>query len=362
MIKSRYNEKSVVQRSYLLFENSCKSQQTLRNYKYHLERFLRFTKIKDYDSLANLDTEIIQTLLEDYIFSLKSEGLSGMSIRCYLTAIESFFDCNRKFYYKKALHKLFPEIEKAGNEKSYTTEDAQKMLSSTTSKRNKALIHFLASTGARPASIADPVLQFKHITPMSFGCKAILIYENSKEEYWVFLTPEASLALDDYRDERKRNGELVNLESMVFRSHNHAKNKKVRIEPLSIKGLQFVINGILKKSGIERIKRGNRYDKAICYGFRKRFNTILKLDNNVNSNIAEKLMAHKRGLDGRYLTPTREQCFAEFVKAIPELTIDESQRLRIRLKESKSDKDSRISKLESDLKNVYRLLNQISAH
>ena len=60
--------------------------------------------------------------------------------------------------------------------------------------------------------------------------------------------------------------------------------------------------------------------------FRKRFNTILKINNDVNSNIAEKLMAHKKGLDGVYLQPTREECFNEFVKAILQLTVDDSQR------------------------------------
>jgi len=50
-------------------------------------------------------------------------------------------------------------------------------------------------------------------------------------------------------------------------------------------------------------------------------NTILKLESKVNSNIAEKIMGHKNGLDGVYLSPTREECFKEFVKGIDQLTI-----------------------------------------
>ena len=52
----------------------------------------------------------------------------------------------------------------------------------------------------------------------------------------------------------------------------------------------------------------------------------MKLDNAVNSNITEKLMAHKKGLDGTYLQPTQQECFNEFVKAVPELTVDDSAR------------------------------------
>jgi len=76
---------------------------------------------------------------------------------------------------------------------------------------------------------------------------------------------------------------------------------------------------------------GYRFDKAQNYMFRKRFNTILKLNNDVNSNIAEKLMAHKRELDGTYLQPTQEECYREFVKAIPELTVSSQERQKIEI-------------------------------
>jgi len=39
-------------------------------------------------------------------------------------------------------------------------------------------------------------------------------------------------------------------------------------------------------------------------------------------------MAHKRGLDGTYLQPSLEQYYAEFFKAISDLTIDDTERLR----------------------------------
>ncbi len=44
----------------LRFEESIKSKHTLNNYKFHLERFLDFAKLNDYDSLINMpkDDEI----------------------------------------------------------------------------------------------------------------------------------------------------------------------------------------------------------------------------------------------------------------------------------------------------------------
>ena len=70
-------------------------------------------------------------------------------------------------------------------------------------------------------------------------------------------------------------------------------------------------------------------------------------------------MAHKNGLDGVYLKPTREECFAEFVKAIPQLTVSKAEKLSLKLEKSEIEKDEKIMKLESEMKEVYKLLNQI---
>jgi len=64
------------------------------------------------------------------------------------------------------------------------------------------------------------------------------------------------------------------------------------------------------------LERGGRYDVQADHGFRKRLNTILKLDNSVNYNIAEKLMGHRNGLDGAYFTPTLEELFSELRKVV----------------------------------------------
>ena len=117
-------------------------------------------------------------------------------------------DVNKVSYFKKALHLLIPkDTVKQGGDVPFTDDDIKKMISSTTSKRNIALIHFFASIGGRPAVLYDPVLRFKNVYPMRNGCKAVLLYSDSKEEYYAFLTPEASRFLDDYRDKINQNCE-----------------------------------------------------------------------------------------------------------------------------------------------------------
>jgi len=342
-----------VQRSFLIFENSGLSEQSLITYKYHLNRFLRFTKLKDYDSIVSLETDDLQLLLENYAIHLKNIGNSGVTIRSSFTALTYFLEINKKSFFKKALHKMFPEPKKAGGFLQYTNEDIQKILSVTGSLRAKSLVHVLASTGARKGVFVDPVLRFKHLYPMPFGCLALKLYDDSRQEYWGFLIPEAVKVLEEYKQERIRIGEKLDSESPVF----SAKDKDGNYTHMKLFTVNETLTRLVKRSGIDRVKTRNRFDKALSYGFRKRFNTILKINNDVNSNIAEKLMAHKRGLDGVYFTPTREQCFEEFVKAIHELTIDESERLKLKLDKSESDKDRMISDLTKRLTDVEKILS-----
>ncbi|MDH3312119.1 MAG: hypothetical protein OEM28_03110 [Nitrosopumilus sp.] len=61
------------QRSLLLFEESIKSKATRINYLDHLERFLKFINLKDYDSILRVESDQLQTMLEDYVVHLKKK-------------------------------------------------------------------------------------------------------------------------------------------------------------------------------------------------------------------------------------------------------------------------------------------------
>jgi len=80
----------------------------------------------------------------------------------------------------------------------------------------------------------------------------------------------------------------------------------------------------------------------------------------VNYSIAEKLMGHKTGLDSVYFKPTVEECFNEFRKAIPELSIDDA----IRLEEEIKNKDDQIHDLETDkdrrLSNLEVMISELA--
>ena len=332
------------QRSLLLFEESIKSQATRSNYLDHIDRFLKFTKLKDYDSLLKLDSEQLQTILEDYVMHLK-KTVSPNSVPVYMTGVKHFFTMNRIKIFWEIINKMFPEKVKRSGQKAWTNEHIQKMLEFNTSKRNRAIIHIMASTGAR-IGIFNYSLQMRHLKDMGDGYRAILIYADEPEEYWAFLTPEATDALEEYFEERKNDNEKFYPESPIIRVAYRLGIEKAK--PIGRNAVISMIFRSINRSGIKRTRVHKHFDIQMDHGFRKRFNIILKLNNSVNSNIAEKIMGHSVSipLDGTYLPSTDsrviEKCFEEFKKAIPELTIDDAAR-----KQAVIDvKNMKISELE----------------
>ena len=55
-----------MQRSLTLFQNSIHSKETLRVYQYSLDKFMTHFKLRDYDSLAKMDSKMLQEMIEDY--------------------------------------------------------------------------------------------------------------------------------------------------------------------------------------------------------------------------------------------------------------------------------------------------------
>jgi len=228
------------------------------------------------------------------------------------------------------------------------------MVSFTFEPSTKAIIHLLASTGIRPGAFDDPPLQMKHLEKIE-DCYSLKIYDGSKESYFAFLIPECVEVLNQYFESRKLNGEKLGPESYIF----HTYNTKTKLnEYLDGNGVRVIMKNLIKKAGIERNKANTKhYDKAVIYSLRKRFYTILKLNNDVNNNIAEKLLGHKRGLEGTYLTPTREESFKEFKKAIADLTINPAKRQAKEI-ELQQEKITELSKKEDKIKRLSEVVDE----
>jgi len=71
------------------------------------------------------------------------------------------------------------------------------------------------------------------------------------------------------------------------------------------------------------VKVNGTYEKPLAHAFRKRWDTIMKSNKDINTNLIELMLGHstKIALDVHYLKPTKEILFKEFSKAISTLSL-----------------------------------------
>jgi len=364
----------------ILIVESNLSKATKREYNFRVGLFYRFAGLKSDDDLINCPTEVLQNLLVRYtkhlIKQVKDGDLSANTVPKMFRGIRWLLNSNYREndIRWKPIEALFPKSVKRTGYKAWTTEQIKNMIEHTNDIRNKALIHFQASTGGR-VGVHDHPLLMKHLTMMEWnghGCYAVLFYADEDEtveekdlrdkgddvqggdSYYSFLTPEATDTLDRYFVARKRKGEVFTDDTPIFLKDSTKQHlESNQISDVNVTALLFrLVRGMPE---LKRIKKGRRFDIQINHGFRKRTNTILKLESEVNSNIAEKILGHKNGLDGVYLAPTRQECFDEFCKGIVQLTISDSQRQKIEINKLEKEK----TELEVQSQEIEKLKKKV---
>lgn len=353
------------QRSLLLFEQAIKSEATLKNYKYQLEKFRTWAKVKSYNGLLEASRKEIQELLEDYVMYLK-KNISPNSIPIYFSPIELFYVMNDIDLNFKKIRKLFPEKVKRGNERGYTHDEIRIILTRIRTKRNQALILLLASSGCRLGAI--PGLKIRHLKRIEESY-SIKIYEDEKEEDYIFTTPEATKSIDSYLDERKKDGEYFDQDTPLFRTEYRLGIEKVK--PCTAFTLTKITERVAKTIERKKIRTSNRYDVPKNHGYRKFFATVIKNTEGVTPTMTEKLINHIGivQLDGSYFKPTVEKMYEAYKKSIPELTIDQTEKHNAKLKaitkekqelektlEEKSTLEETVSKQQDQLDEIKEFL------
>jgi len=353
-------------RTLKLFENSSNSQKTLETRKYNLDKFLEWCH-KDYESLLMLGQREIEDLLQDYVIYLRKKvkvgDLSPNSFGTIFYAIFKYLKYGRKNIDKGLILELFPETVKCGGDKALSTDQAKILLDSATNKRDKAIIHFLASTGARPEAVCD--LMLKDVSEWRDGFLKVVLYAGDKHEMITFLNPEATKAFNEYQEWRKNvKKENLTMKSYVFRT---APYNSAHVEPqkMSVLTLGGKMRRLWKNSGIKRIKSGRRFDLAVTTSFRKRFDTILEFNPEVPIGAVQYLMDHTGYLSGKhYRRPTEEQVFHACEAVSSDLMISDEWRLKQEVEKNKDEEtkqSQRIEFLESKLRNVEILLLELQS-
>ncbi len=339
------------------FISGIKSKATQRNYLVLLEQFRAHFKIRDYDSLLQIEPEEVKKMIEQYVVFGRNRELCRSTINNQVCSLSLFFDMNDVEINVKRAKKMYPPAKKKAGGKPYSTEQLQeilKCLNSTFSLPMKSTVLIMASSGCR-VGFAE-YLKIKHIGEFEKnGCKSILVYGGDKEEYYSFINSETVKVIDEWIKYRKSNGELITGESWVIpQAKDHTK-------PMYERGIH---GSIYEK--IKHIDRGEkigvgsaaRYETSITHGIRKRWNTIAKNTDGVNSNKVEKMYGHSttHALDDTYYKPELSDLFKEYEKFSDRLVVSKEDRLELELlrkdeiiEENQAQKDDKIKSLEDRL-------------
>jgi integrase len=348
---------------YRNFINSIRSEQTKYQYIYALARYMDFLNLQNpTDLMFSDDIKQIQSHLIDYIVSLKSNmSYSTRKVRC--SAIFTFYTMNDVILNKKRLYRYLGEPVRTHRDRAYAIEEIAKLLQFS-DERLKAVIFLLASTGVRLGAISHICLRHLYVQE-AYDLYRLTIYENTKDEYYCFTTPECKHTIDSYLQYRERYGERLTPTSPLFREQFDANDQFMinKPKPLQIGGIATLLNSVLIRSGLRVIEHGTETSNIVgrarkevprFNGFRKFFDTNM-IRAKVNPVVKEMLMGHTTGLDDNYYRPSQQEVLDEYLKAVDLLTINEENRLKRKVVELTAKAD-RFDDLEDKIQILEKKL------
>ncbi|GKS67579.1 hypothetical protein YTPLAS73_11260 [Nitrosarchaeum sp.] len=301
---------------------------TKKAYLYQMRLYLEWTQKESYDDLIKWTNEEVQKNLEDYCRFLQQEKHSKSFYNLVFSALTLFYQINFKLINRTRIRTMIaPNDDVIGGDR-YTDEDVIKILQLAgktkkkdykihTKLRTEAMILTLASSGMRVGALAD--LKVKDLEKIE-NCYSVKVYARTKYEHYTFLTPQATKILDDFLDSRKS----VWVDRKIFYIGGWVTQtfEESYLFDMSLEAIHTCLYRIARKAGVQTKINEKRYDKPLNHAYRKRFNTIIKQNREINPQIGEVFLGHKIiNLDSAYLKPSREFLFSEYKKAISALTL-----------------------------------------
>jgi integrase len=197
-----------------LFLKSCRSPATRNAYETAFGKYVKF--VGNEDNLFYDNPRLIEAKIIEFILSLREEGKSFRAISNYLDPIKAFYRINDVLLNVHKINKFMPEQIKANRDRAYTHEEIGRMLE-IADERMRVVILVLASSGIRIGAIQ--LVKLRHLLDTK-----LTIYENTKQEYFTFITPECKKAIDFYIDFRQRYGEKITDNSYLIREQFDIRN------------------------------------------------------------------------------------------------------------------------------------------
>ncbi|MGC2428381.1 MAG: site-specific integrase [Nitrososphaeraceae archaeon] len=227
--------------------------------------------------------------------------------------------------------------------------------------RFKVVISVLASTGMRIGAIAPLKLSNIEKNPKQ-GVYKFTIYENTKDQYITFCSPECASYIDSYLEYRTRSGEKLTKDNFLIREQfdiNDIEQIRKQGKGISKDSIANILYSLAIKSGLRTTKHNSLIGKErkavpLAHGFRK-FMTTQLVNSKVNPEIREMLLGHRIGLASAYYRPTEDEMLDEYMKAVDNLTINPENRLRRKVEKLEVER-SYVDQLRLEIEQIKKTI------
>ena len=302
--------------------------------------------------------------------------LNPTSIPSFFKPVKKLLDMNDVAISWKRIYSTYPELDNMAGSSGWTRGEIATMLKHTRNTQDRALILLLASSGVRSGALSP--LNWGDLKPVyrvgdrltldpgeedgELACAMLEVYRGSSESYTAFVTPEAFAAIQEYgrewfnvmgRQAGPKDPMFVTTKVIPKRAAHQTIQKRVR---------EAVVKSGLHDAG----KDGKRFRVPLMNGFRRFYNKTCKEamsgDSTLGSLIKKEYMMGHRGLtslDENYFKTDVLELAREYVTAVPDLTIDDAERLRLsnrnmaeNIRRTEDAKDAKIGQLEENMRRM----------
>jgi hypothetical protein len=243
----------------------------------------------------------------------------------------------------------------------YTVEEIQKMLEVGCQGRlrEKSAILLLTSAGGMRIG-GIPKLKKGDLKTMQttqeekvYGIK---VNSDSSEDYFTPCSPECTVAIDRYLEERAQAGEVLKYDSPLIRDLYSSLSVKA-VKPLIKEGVKYLVRTAVRLSGVAN-KFEFKGQVKMSRGFRKFYKSGADLSGMIPATV-ELTQGHSMGIPGYYLRIKESDILQDYEKVIDRVTINENHQLKKRVGQLETEKDQQIVRLQAQIEKIRQSSSEV---